>query len=206
MTMPMTARLTNTNAGLRSTWHYRSLNLVVLFALGLGLGWFGSCSTFLIGSVGATAHAQPAETTRRQLRAKIKSAAEEMNDIASAAPDMIRAMFAGKTASVNLLALDAKSTVAQAQLESAVLAAIESEALSADETKELRQLGELAKKTRDPVKQDIETLKSVLALPVVGGDAAVRLAPKSQQDAVVNNAEGAKRAVGALLAAIRKLP
>jgi len=70
----------------------------------------------------------------------------------------------------------------------------------------LARLGELAKKTRDPVKEDIETLKSVLALPIVGGDAAVRLAPKSQQDAVVRNAEAAKRAVGALLAAIRKLP
>jgi len=131
---------------------------------------------------------------------------EELNGIASAAPDMIRAMFAGNTASANLLALDEKSIVAQAQLESAILAASERGALSADETKELARLGELAKKTRDPVKEDIETLKSVLALPIVGGDAAVRLAPKSQQDAVIRNAEAAKRAVGALLAAIRKLP
>jgi hypothetical protein len=34
----------------------------------------------------------------------------------------------------------------------------------------------------------------------------VRLAPKSQQDEVINNAEAAKKAVGALVAAIRKLP
>jgi hypothetical protein len=161
---------------------------------------------FLIGSVGSPAHAQPADSTKLQLRAKIKSAAEELNAIASAAPDMIRAMFAGNTPSATLLALDEKSIVAQAKLEGAILAASESGALSADETKELAQLGEPAKKTRDPVKEDIETLKSVLALPLVGGDAAVRLAPKSQQDAVVNNAEAAKRAVGALLAAIRKLP
>jgi hypothetical protein len=52
----------------------------------------------------------------------------------------------------------------------------------------------------------METLKSVLALPLVGGDAAVRLAPQSQQDAVIKNAEDAKRAVAALLAGIRKLP
>jgi hypothetical protein len=193
--MPETARLTNTNAGLRSTWQYRSPNLAVLSALALGLGWFSPCSMFLIGSVGSPAHAQPADSTKLQLRAKIKSAAEELNGIASAAPDMIRAMFAGNTASATLLALDEKSIVAQAKLESAILAA-----------SELARLGELAKKTRDPVKEDIETLKSVLALPLVGGDAAVRLAPKSQQDAVINNAEGAKRAVGALLAAIRKLP
>ena len=74
------------------------------------------------------------------------------------------------------------------------------------ESKEIARVGELAKKTRDPVKEDIETLKEVLALPLVGGDAAVRLAPKSQQDAAVNNAEAAKRAVAAVAAAIRKLP
>jgi hypothetical protein len=204
--MPETARLTNSNAGLRSAWQYRSPNLVVMSALALALWCFSSCSMFSIGSIGSTAHAQPADSTRLQLRAKIKSAAEELNGIASAAPDMIRAMFAGNTASANLLALDEKSIVAQAQLESAILAASERGALSADETKELARLGELAKKTRDPVKEDIETLKSVLALPIVGGDAAVRLAPKSQQDAVIRNAEAAKRAVGALLAAIRKLP
>ena len=112
------------------------------------------------------------------------------------------------TGNVYLLTIAAGARVdaAQAQLESAILAANESGALSPDETKELARLGELAKKTRDPVKEDIETLKSVLALPIVGGDAAVRLAPKSQQDAVIRNAEAAKRAVGALLAAIRKLP
>jgi hypothetical protein len=206
MTMPETARLTNTHAGRKSTWQRKSPNLVVVSALALGLGWFSACSMFLMASVGSTAHAQPSEPAKLQLRAKIKSAAEELNGIASAAPDMIRAMFAGNTASANLLALDEKSIVAQAKLESAILAASEGGALSADETKELARLGELAKKTRDPVKEDIATLKSMLALPIVGGDAAVRLAPKSQQDAVINNAEAAKRAVGALLAAIRKLP
>src|SRR2546423_10810999 len=116
MTMPETARLTNSNAGLRSAWQYRSPNLVVLSALALGLGWFSSCSMFLIGAVGSTAHAQPADSTRLQLRAKIKSAAEELNGIASAAPDMIRAMFAGSTASPILLALDARPIAAQARL------------------------------------------------------------------------------------------
>jgi hypothetical protein len=160
----------------------------------------------LMGSIGSPAHAQPADSNRLQLRAKIKSAAEKLNDIVSAAPDMIRAMFAGTTPSASLLALDEKSIVAQAELESAVLAAQQSGALSADEIKELGQLGEIAKKTRDPVKEDIEALKSVADLPIVGRDAAVRLAPKSQQDAAINNAEAAKKAVGALVAAIRKLP
>ena len=105
-----------------------------------------------------------------------------------------------------LLALNEQSIAAQAQLESAFLAANERGALSADESKEIARLGELAKKTRDPVKEDIGTLKEVLALPLVGGDTAARLAPKSQQDAAVNNAEAAKKAVGALAAAIRKLP
>ena len=114
--------------------------------------------------------------------------------------------FAGSATSAKLLALDKQSVAAQAQLESAVLAANESGALSPDETKELARLGDLAKKTRDPIKEDIETLKSVLNMPIVGGDAAVRLAPKSQQDAVVANAEAAKKAVGALVSAIRKLP
>ena len=72
--------------------------------------------------------------------------------------------------------------------------------------KRLRGWGNLQKRTREPVKEDIGTLKEVLALPLVGGDAAVRLAPKSQQDAAVNNAEAAKRAVAAVAAAIRKLP
>ena len=207
--MPETARLTNTHAGLRSPWQYRSPNLVVLSALALGLvaiAWVSSCSMFSIGSVASTARAQPAESSRLQLRAKLKSAAEKLNDIASAAPDMIRAMFAGKTTSASLLALDDQSIALQAQLESAFLAANESGALSADESKELARLGELAKKTRDPVKEDIATLKEVLALPLVGGDTAVRLAPKSQQDAVVNNAEAAKKAVGAVAAVIRRLP
>ena len=129
-----------------------------------------------------------------------------MNDIASAAPDMIRAMFAWNAPSASLLALEERSIAAEAELESAVLAAQKSGALSDDEIKELGRLGELAKKTRDPVKEDIELLKSVPDLPIVGRDAAVRLAPKSQKDASINNAEAAKRAVGELLAVIRKLP
>ena len=129
-----------------------------------------------------------------------------MNDIASTAPDMIRAMFSGKTTSASLLALDDQASALQARLESAFLAANQRGALSGDESKEIARLGELAKKTRDPVKEDIGTLKEVLALPLVGGDTAVRLAPKSQQDAAVNNAEAAKRAVAAVAAAIRKLP
>ena len=207
--MPETARLTLTKAGRRSTRQPTSSTLVVLSGLALWLGayaWVSSCSMFLMGLVDSTAHAQPAESSRLQLRAKIKSAAEKLNDIASAGPDMIRAMFAGNTPSASLLALDEKSIAAQAELESAFLAANEGGALSADESKELARLGELAKKTREPVKEDIETLKSVLAVPIVGGDTAVRLAPKSQQDAVIKNAEAAKRAVGALVAAIRKLP
>lgn len=205
--MPETVRLTNANAGQRSTRRSRAPNLVVVLSvLALSLGWLGTFSMFLIGPVGSTAHAQPAEAAKLQLRAKIKSAAEELNGIASTGPDMIRAMFAGNKASAELLALDEKSVVAEAQLESAILTANSSGALSADETKELARLGELAKKTRGPVKEDIETLKSVLALPVVGGDAAVRLAPKSQQDGVIKNAEAAKQAVGELVAAIRKLP
>jgi len=165
--------------------------------------WGSSGSILLTRSIGSTAFAQPAD--RSQLRSKIKSAAENLNDIASAGPDMIRAMFAGNTPSASLLALDGKSIAAEAELEAAVLAAQKSGALSDDETKELARLGELAKKTRGPVKEDIETLKLVPDLPIVGRDAAVRLAPKSQQDAVIKNAEEAKRAVGELLAAIRKL-
>jgi len=141
-----------------------------------------------------------------QLRAAIKSAAEKLNDIANSGPDMIRAMFAGKTPSASLLALDEKSIAAQAELESAVSAAQKSGALSDDETKELARLGDIAKKTRGPVKDDIEALKSVPDLPIVGRDPALRLAPKSQQDAAINNAEAAKKAVGELVAAIRKLP
>ena len=203
--MSKTARLTRRNAGPRSTRQSGSHNLLV-FVLALGLASSGSYSMLLMGSVASTAQAQPADSGRLQLRARIKSAAEKLNDIASAGPGMIRAMFAGNATSASLLALDEKSIAAQAELEAAVLAAQEKGALSADESKELGRLGELAKKTRDPVKEDIQTLKDVLNLPLVGGDTAVRLAPKSQQDAVVNNAEAAKRAVAALTAAIRNLP
>jgi hypothetical protein len=166
--------------------------------------WGSSGSILLKRSIGSAAFAQPAD--RSQLRSKIKSDAEKLNDIVSAGPDMIRAMFAGNTPSATLLALQEKSIAAEAALEAAVLAAQKSGALSDDETKELARLGELAKRTRGPVKEDIETLKSVPDLPIVGRDPAVRLAPKSQQDAAVNNAEAAKRAVGELVAAIRKLP
>jgi hypothetical protein len=206
--MPEIAGLARTNAG-RVPRQSRSPALVVLSAFAVGLASnveISSRSMLVMGTVASTAHAQPAESARRQLRAKIKSAAEELNGIVSAAPDMIRAMFAGNTPSANLLALDEKSIAAQARLESAVLAANEGGALSADESKELARLGELAQKTRAPVKEDIGTLKSVPDLPFVGRDAAVRLAPKSQQDATVKNAEAAKRAVGELVAAIRKLP
>jgi hypothetical protein len=160
----------------------------------------------LMGLVASRAHAQPPEANRQQLRAKMKSAAEKLYDIASAAPDMIRALFAGNTPSASLLALDEKSIAAQAELEGTALAAQKSGALSDDESKELARLGELAKKAREPVKEDLETLKAVPDLPFVGRDAAVRLAPRSEQDAIINNAEAAKRAVGALVAAIRKLP
>jgi hypothetical protein len=202
MMMPEAARPKCANAGLRIAWLSRSSNL--LGALAIGLAWGSSCSMCLVATVASTAHAQPAESSKVQLRAKLKSSAEKLNDIASAGPDMIRSMFAGNTPSAKLLALDEQSITAQADLEGAILAA--SGALSADEAKELAQLGELAKKTRDPVKEDIETLKSVPDLPIIGRDAAVRLAPKSQQDAVIRNAEAAKQAVGALVAAIRKLP
>src|SRR5205085_8039967 len=151
MTMLETARLTCRNAGLSSTRQCRSPSLVVLSALALCLvanAW--GCSWMsLMGSVASTAQAQSAEPSRLQLRAKLKSAAEKMNDIASAAPDMIRAMFAGNATSASLLALDEKSLAAQTELESAALAAQQRGALSADESKELARLGELAKKTRD---------------------------------------------------------
>jgi len=136
----------------------------------------------------------------------MKSAAEKLNDTARGAPDMIRAMFAGNTPSATLLALNEKSIAAQAEFENAVLAAQKSGALSDDESKQLARLGELAKKTRDPVKGDIATLKSLASLPFMGRDAAVRLAPKSQQDAAINHAEAAKRAVGELVKAIRTFP
>jgi hypothetical protein len=202
--MRETAVLAHRNAGLRFP-----ATLSVLSALAVGLAAnaeVSSVSMLIIGSVASRAHAQPVEASRRQLRAKIKSAAEKLNDIASAAPGMIRAMFAGNTPSANLLALEEKSIAAQTELKGAVLAAQKSGALSDQESKELARLGEIARKTRDPVKEDIETLKAVPDLPIVGRDAAVRLAPKSEQDAIVNNAETAKRAVGALVAAIRKLP
>jgi hypothetical protein len=204
--MPRSVRLKNAIPEPGSLERQRLRSVVLLCALALGLAWSSSSSIFLMGLVASVAQAQPAAPNKAQLRAKIKSAAEELNDIASSAPGMIRSMFAGETASAKLLALDERSIVAQTQLENAIIAANDSGALSADETKELAHLGELAKKTRGPVKEDIETLKSVLAVPVVGGDTAVRLAPKSQQDAVIKNAEAAKLAVGALVAAIRKLP
>jgi hypothetical protein len=186
-----------------------SAALIVLSALAVDLAAnaeIGSLSMSVMSAIAPRAHAQPAEASRRQLRAKIKSAAEKLNEIASAAPGMIRAMFAGNTPSASLLALDEKAIAAQAELKGAIIAAQKSGVLSDKESKELGRLGELAKKSREPVKEDIETLKAVPDLPIVGRDAAVRLAPKSEQEAIVNNAEAAKRAVGALAAAIKKLP
>jgi hypothetical protein len=207
-TMPETARPTRINAeGVPRQSRLPAFVVLLAFVVGLAANLeVSSCSMLVRGPIASTAHAQPAGSSRLQLRAKIKSAAEKLNDIASAGPDMTRAMFAGKTSSTSVLALNEKSIAAQDELESAVLAAGQGGALSADESKELARLGELAKKTREPVKEDIKTLKSTLNLPIVGGDAAVRLAPKSQQDAAINNVEASKRAVGALVAAIRKLP
>ena len=194
-------------AGVAPARRQKSFEFVVAATLALGLGWSGSSLPKIQTAMGiSTAHAQPADGAKQQQRAKIKSAAEELNGIASSAPDKIRSMFAGNTPGAELVALDEKSVAAQAQLEAAVLAANESGALSPDETKELARLGDIARKTRGPVKEDIETLKTALGLPLVGGDTAVRLAPKSQQDAVIKNAEDAKAAVAALAAAIRKLP
>jgi hypothetical protein len=207
--MRETAGLTRTNAGLMVPRRSGAAALIVGSALAVGLAAnaeVSSFSTLVMDSVASKAQAQPVEASRRQLRAKIKSAAEKLNDIASAAPGMIRAMFAGNTPSASLLALDEKSIAAQAELRGAILAAQKSGALTDKESKELARLGELAKKTRDPVKEDIETLKAVPDLPIVGRDAAVRLAPKSEQVAIINNAEAAKSAVGALAAAIKKLP
>jgi len=206
--MPETAGLARTNTGVRFPRRSGLVTLIVP-ALALGLAESGQVSSyvmFLIASVSSTAYAQPADSNKLQLRATMKSAAEKLNDIVSVGPDMIRAMFAGKTPSASLLALDEKSIAAQAALESAALAAQKGGALTDDESKELARLGELAKKTREPVKEDIETLKSVPDLPIGGRDAAVRLAPKSQQEDAINHAEAAKRAVGELVAAIRKLP
>ena len=68
------------------------------------------------GTVATIAHAQPADGAKQQQRAKIKSAAEELNAIANSAPDKIRSMFAGSTPGAELVALDEKSVAAQAQL------------------------------------------------------------------------------------------
>ena len=194
--MPETARMISHKSRLASAAF--ALCVVANASIGGSLGTF-----FVMPQIGSTALAQPAD--RSQLRAKIKSAAERLNEIVSAGPDMIRSMFAGNTPSASLLALEEKSVAAEAELEAAVLAAQRGGALSEDEAKELARLGELAKKTRGPVKEDVEELKSVPNLPIVGRDAAVRLAPRSQQDAAVANAEAARKAVGELVAAIRNL-
>ena len=147
-TMPETARPTRINAE-RVPRQSRLPAFVVLLAFVVGLAAnleVSSCSMLVMGPVASTAHAQPAGSSRLQLRAKIKSAAEKLNDIASAGPDMTRAMFAGKTSSTIVLALNEKSIAAQGELESAVLAAEQGGALSADESKELARLGELAKR------------------------------------------------------------
>ena len=205
-----TSEPTRAEPALRSIWQSRSPNIVVVSALAMSLApneWCGSCSMFTIGSIVSTAQAQSAASQAQQLRANLKSAAEALNNIASAAPDMIRAMFAGNTkiTSANVLALNDQSIAAQARLEKAFLAAKNGGALSPDESKELERLGELTKKASEPVKANVAKLKSALALPLVGGETAVRLAPKSDQDAAIDNADKVKKAVGALLAAIRKL-
>src|SRR5687767_7698789 len=118
--MPRTARLSRTEPGSRLSGQSRSPTLIVLSVLALSVAATAKvsfCSGFLLPSITSTARAQPAETSRVQLRAQIKSAAEKLNDIASAAPEMIRAMFAGNTPSASLLALDESSIAAQAELE-----------------------------------------------------------------------------------------
>src|SRR5262245_37661865 len=117
--MPKTARSSCTESGLRLSGQSRSPTLIVLSVLTLGVAATAEisfCSSFLLASITSTARAQPAESRRVQLRAQIKSAAEKLNDIASAAPDMVRAMFAGNTPSAGLLALDERSVAAEAEL------------------------------------------------------------------------------------------
>src|SRR5262249_29629289 len=126
--MPKTARLSRTIAGLRLPGQSRSPTLIVLSVLALGLA--ATAEVSLMGAITPTAHAQPTQSSRLQLRARLKSAAEKLNDTARVAPDMIRAMFAGNTPSATLLALNEKSIAAQAEFEDAVLAAQKSGALS----------------------------------------------------------------------------
>jgi hypothetical protein len=67
-TMPETARPTR-------------INVVVLLAFVMGLAAnleVSSCSMLVMGPVASTAHAQPAGSSRLQLRSKIKSAAEKI--------------------------------------------------------------------------------------------------------------------------------
>jgi hypothetical protein len=66
--------------------------------------------------------------------------------------------------------------------------------------------GTLPKRSVVRLRKIIETLKWVPDLLIMGCDAVVRLAAKSQQNEVTNNAEAATNAVGELVAAIRKLP
>ncbi len=178
---------------------------IALFLVSLlTCGWPASSPTLFGSHLLSSAQAQT--PSKAQLRAQVKRAAEELNEIASSAPGLIKSMFAGDTPSAKLLALDERAIAAQSQLEKAILSANEKGALTENETKELARLGDLAKQTRGPVQEDIDTLKTVLAVPVVGGDTAVRLATKSQQEAVIKNAEAAKQAVGALVTAIRAMP
>src|SRR4051794_23605741 len=114
------AEMTSEKGGLRPARRPRSSRLVALVMVALGpvaTVYAGSSFPFSAATIASTAHAQSADATKLQLRAKIKSAAEKLNDIASTGPDMIRAMFAGNTPSAKLLTLDEQSIAAQGQLE-----------------------------------------------------------------------------------------
>ena len=145
--MPEIAGLARTNAG-RVPRQSRSPALVVLSAFAVGLASnveISSRSMLVMGTVASTAHAQPAESARRQLRAKIKSAAEELNGIVSAAPDMIRAMFAGNTPSA-ACSLDKIRSPRKLDLKVRFSLQMRAERWSADESKELARLGNLPKR------------------------------------------------------------
>ena len=139
-----------------------------------------------------------------QLLAELQSAAKALNDIAGRAPQLVTAMFDGKSAVKDVLALSAQSDVAQARLEKAFVAVKSGNALSIDAIRRIEELATTARTSALPVRSDTKTLEVVVRTAGIlgGADFTVRRTPTFKQKEGIAAAQQAARDVDTLTKAI----
>ena len=170
----------------------------------VGMADSAGLSAPVLASDAAAPAGTPSPTEAQNRLTELKSAAQALNDIAGRAPRLVAAMFDGSATVRQVLALSAQSDVAQARLETALVAAKAGNALAVGTMQHIDELAAAAKASALPVRTDSKTLEIIVSTAgALGGENfAVRHAPAAKQKEGIASAQQAARDMDALAKAI----